>query len=74
MNDHSVIAKTRKKKSRSSNISGFSGDSVVKNPLANAGDTGLIPGLGRCPGGGNYLLQYSCMENPIDKRLVGYSP
>ena len=47
---------------------------MVKNPLANAGDIGLIPGLGRCPGGGNDLLRYSCMENPIDKSLVGYSP
>ena len=35
---------------------GFSGDTVVKNSPANAGDTrhaGSIPGLGRCPGGGN---------------------
>ena len=29
---------------------GFPGDSVVKNPPANAGDTGSIPGLGRSPG------------------------
>ena len=29
------------------------GDSVVKNLSANAGDMGLIPGLGRSPGGGN---------------------
>ena len=38
---------------------------VVKNPPANAGGMGLIPGLGRSPGGrhGN-LLQYSCLENP----------
>ena len=40
---------------------------VVKDPLANAGDVrdaGLIPGLGRTPGGGNgNPLQYSCMEN-----------
>ena len=47
---------------------------MVKNLLANAGDLGLIPGLGRCPGGGNDLLRYSCMESPIDKSLVGYSP
>ena len=44
---------------------------VVKNPLANAGDTGdsgLIPGLGRSSGGGNgNLLQYSCLENPMDR-------
>ena len=32
---------------------GFPGDSVVKNPPANAGDTSLISGLGRSPGEGN---------------------
>ena len=32
------------------------------------GDTGLIPGSGRCPGGGNgNPLQYSCLENPMDR-------
>ena len=44
---------------------------VVKNPLANARDervTGLIPKLGRSPGGGNgNPLQYSCLENPLDR-------
>ena len=41
---------------------------VVKNPPANAGDTGSIPGLGRPPGGGNgNPLQYSCLENPMDR-------
>ena len=44
---------------------------VVKNPPANAGDTGdvgLIPGSGRSAGGGNdNLLQYSCLENPMDR-------
>ena len=45
----------------------FPGGSVVKNPPANAGDVGSIPGSGRCPGEGNsYLLQYSCLENSID--------
>ena len=44
---------------------------VVRNLRANAGntgDTGLIPGLGRCPeaGNGNQLL-YSCQENPVDR-------
>ena len=35
--------------------------------LSNAGDPGLIPGLGRSPGEGNgNPLQYSCLENPID--------
>ena len=39
-----------------------------KNPPANAGDPGLIPGLGRSPGGGHSnLLQCSCLENPMDR-------
>ena len=50
----------------------FPGDSVVKNPPANAGDArdaGSIPGLGRFPGVGNdKLLQYSCLENFLDRR------
>ena len=50
---------------------GFPGDSVVKNPPANAGDirdAGSIPGSGRSPveGKGN-PLQYSCLENPTDR-------
>ena len=44
---------------------------VVKNPLANAGDTGdagSIPGLRRSTGVGyGTPLQYSCLENPIDR-------
>ena len=49
--------------------SGFPGGSGVKNPPANAGDTGSIPGLGRSPGGGNVNpLQYSCLGNPKDSR------
>ena len=44
---------------------------VVKNPLANTGDVrdvGSIPESGRCPGEGNgNPLQYSCLENPMDK-------
>ena len=47
---------------------GFPGGSMVENLPANAGDTGLIPGLGGSPGeGGGYPLQYSCLENPIDR-------
>ena len=47
---------------------GFPGDSVVKNPPANAGDAGSIPGSGRSPGGGNgNPLQYSCLENSMDR-------
>ena len=55
---------------------GFPGGSVVKNPPANAGDTGSIPGWGRFPGGRNgNPLQYSCLENLHGPRsLVGYSP
>ena len=41
---------------------------MVKNPPANAGDSGSIPGLGRSPGGGNgNPLQYSCLEDPMDR-------
>ena len=43
---------------------------MVKNPPANAGDVGLIPGSGRSPGEGNdNPLQYSCLENPIDRGI-----
>ena len=44
---------------------------LVKNPPANTGDLrdeGSIPGSGRSPGGGNgNPLQYSCLENPMDR-------
>ena len=46
-------------------ILGFPGSSVVKNPPAHTGDTGSIPGLARSPGGSP--LQYSCLENPMDR-------
>ena len=47
---------------------GFPGGSVVKNLPANTGDAGLIPGLGRSPGGGNgNPHQYSCLKNPMDR-------
>ena len=54
----------------------FPGGSVVKNPPANAGDMGSIPGLGSSPGKGNgNPLQYSCLENAMDKGdWWGYSP
>ena len=60
-------------------IQGFPGGTVVKNSYTNAGDpgdVGSIPGSGRSPGGGNgNLLQYSCLENSMDKRsLMDYSP
>ena len=45
-----------------------------KESACNAGDLGLIPGLGRCPGEGKgYLLHYSCLENPMD-RGVWWAP
>ena len=53
---------------------------VVKNlptNVRNTGDTGLIPGSGRFPGDGNgNLLQYSCLENPMDTGAwwATYSP
>ena len=41
---------------------------MVKNPPANAGDLGSIPGLGRSPREGNgYPLQYSCLEDSMDR-------
>ena len=47
---------------------GFPGGPVVKDLPANAGDVGLIPGLGRSPAEGNgYPLQYSRLENPMDR-------
>ena len=49
----------------------FPGSSVIKNPPANAGDTGdvgSIPGLERYPEGGNgNPFQYSCLENSMDR-------
>ena len=47
---------------------GSPGSSEVKNPSANAGDTGSIPGSGRYLGEGNgNPLQYSCLGNPMDR-------
>ena len=47
---------------------GFPGGSDGKEPACNAGDLGLIFGLGRSPGGGHgNPLQYSCLENSIDR-------
>ena len=50
---------------------GFSDGSVGKESTCNAGDmgeVGLIPGLGRSPGGGTSKpLQYSCLKTPMDR-------
>ena len=52
-------------------VGGFPGGSVIKNPSANAGDAkdkGSIPGSGSSLGGGHANpLQYSCLENPMDR-------
>ena len=49
---------------------------MVKNLLANAGYSGLIPWSGRFPGEGNSnSLHYSCLENSTNrKNLTGYRP
>ena len=49
---------------------------MVKASACSVGDLGLIPGLGRSPGGGHgNPFQYSCLENPHGQRsLEGYSP
>ena len=45
---------------------GFPGGYVSKETSCNAGDVGLIPRLGKIPGGGNgNPLQYYCLENPM---------
>ena len=51
---------------------GFAGGSDGKESDCSAGDLGLIPGLGRSPGGRNdNLLQYSCLENPMVRGACG---
>ena len=48
---------------------GFPGGSDDKESACSAGDLGSIPGSGRSPGEGDgYPLQYSCLENPMDRR------
>jgi len=47
---------------------GFPDGSGGKESSCNAGDSGSIPELGRSPGEGNgYSLQYSCLENSLDR-------
>jgi hypothetical protein len=47
---------------------GFSGGSYGKESACNAGDQGLTPGSGRAPWERNgYTLQYSCLENSVDR-------
>ena len=54
-------------------LEGFPDGSVIKNPPANAGDVGSIPGSGRSPGGGNgNLLQDSCLGKSHGQRSLGW--
>ena len=57
-------------------LQGFPSSSASEESACNAGDLGLIPGLGRSPGGGRgHTLPYACLENPHGQRsLVGFSP
>ena len=61
-------------------IVGFPGGTVVESTCqsrrpGDSGGVGLIPGLGRSTGVGNgNSLQYSCLENPMERSLVGFSP
>ena len=74
------LTKTRQKKRRETlkkiwiakSFPGFPGGLDDKESVYSAGDPGPIPGLGRSPGEGN--LEYSCLENPMDRSLAGYSP
>ena len=51
-------------------IEGFPQWLSCKESTCNAGDVGSIPGLGRSPGGGHgNPLQYSCWENPMDRKI-----
>ena len=51
---------------------GFPGGSAGKQSACNAGDPGLIPGLGRSPGEGNgNPFQCSCLENPTEEKPGG---
>ena len=53
----------------------FPGGSDGKESACSAGEPGSIPELGRSPGEGNgNSFQYSCLENPTDGSLAGYSP
>ena len=64
---HSSLTNTDALTGNLARITGFPGGSASKESACNAGDLGLIPGLGRSPGEGKgYSLQYSGLENPMD--------
>ena len=54
------------------NTGGFPGGSAGKESACSAGDQGSVPGWGRSSGGGHgNPLQYSCLENPMDREPGG---
>ena len=56
------------RKARFGKEGSFTGGSDGKESACNARDLGLLPGWGRSPGEGNgYPLQYSCLEEPLDR-------
>ena len=58
-----------------SSLRGLLGGIDGKASACNVGELGSITGLGRSPGEGNgNPLQYSCLENSLERSLVGYSP
>ena len=73
----SKIQFTSKKKNNNGapHFSGFPDGSEDKESTYNVGDPGSIPELGRSPGEGNgNPLQYSCLENPMDRGAWWASP
>ena len=60
------------RKGKTKELKGFPSGSDGKTSVCNAGDPGSIPGLGRSPGEGNGSpLQYSCLENSMDRGAWG---
>ena len=63
-----LVQKNKEEIKRRKKSLGENGSSDSKETARNAGDLGLIPGLGRSPEQGNgYSLQYFCLENPMDR-------
>ena len=70
--NHNLESRLLGKISITSDMQGFPCGSAGKESACNAGDLGLIPGLGRSPGEGKgYLLQYSGLENSMDSIFHG---
>ena len=66
--DYSMMDAVQEAKALIHCNTGFSDSSVGKESACNARDLGLIPGSGRSAGEGiGYPLQYSCLENSMDK-------